>query len=292
MAAELTQLDLPPTYHIADQASLRGQRIFIRNIRIQLSLLLVAGVASTVSWRAGNLDVAALIAGIAFVIAASLRLNSLSTSPHRQWYEGRAAAESIKTLAWRFAMGGFPFAVADGDEQAETLFSSQVQEITSDLQSLSLSHRQEEITESMKRSRGLDLSSRKRTYLEGRIRDQERWYAAKSRWNEERAKLWSRTTLAAESVGALGAFLVGFGVIGFDIFGLAGAAAAVAAAWLETKQHHTLANAYRVAASELRSISTILEEEMDEQEWAERVSDSEEAISREHTLWRARVTKT
>lgn len=287
----MRDLVLPPSYHVADQASLAGQRTFVRSIRVQLSLLLVAGVASAVSWKTGGVDTAALVAGVAFVIAASLRFKALSTSPHQCWYEGRAAAESIKTLFWRFSVGGLPFPMSVKTEDAAATYLDQVREIAEGMTSIPLAPSSDDVTPTMTELRATELHERKATYLEARIDDQERWYAAKSQWNADRAKLWSRITLGAESVGAIGAFLVGFDVIDVDLFGLAGAAAAVAAAWLETKQHHSLASAYGVAASELKSIATLLSERCDEEEWARRVSDSEEAISREHTLWRARVSR-
>lgn len=286
------KLKLPPSYHLADQTSLSGQNASVRNIRIQLSLLLVAGIASAVSWKTGRLDVAALIAGAAFVGAASFRFNSLSTSPHQRWYEGRAAAESIKTLAWRYATGASPFPIATEETAAAELFAGQVREVASDLKSVQLRPGGGDITDSMRELRHMDLSDRRSIYLGARIVDQEHWYSGKAQWNAQRAQLWSRITLGAESVGAVGAFLAGFGVIHIDVFGLAGALAAVTAAWLETKQHDSLASAYGVAAAELRSIATLLQEGMAEDEWARRASDSEEAISREHTLWRARVSRT
>jgi len=67
-----------------------------------------------------------------------------------------------------------------------------------------------------------------------------------------------------------------------------GAAAAAAAAWLQTKDHANVAQAYAVAARELWAIEQRLGEPRDEREWADFVESAERAISREHTLWLAR----
>ena len=75
-----------------------------------------------------------------------------------------------------------------------------------------------------------------------------------------------------------------------DLLGLAGAVIAAGAAWVQAKQHQTLANAYAVASQELAAISAQVDWASGEQEWAHFVDQAEEAISREHTLWRASRT--
>lgn len=283
-------IEFPEAFVTTDRTSLEGQRRFVQSLKFQLLLLLVAGGTSAIAWTTGQLDIGALVAGTSFLLAALLRLNSFSGSPHRRWYEGRAAAESIKTLSWRFAVGGEPFPSSLG-RQAIPELTAHIDEITRDLISLERPPTGPPATESMRALRAQDLETRKAAYLSDRIDDQQRWYEAKARWNRAREGFWGRLVLAAEGLGAVGAFLVGFGVLEIDLFGLAGALAAVSAAWLETKQHHSLANAYGVAASELTSIKALGMQEMSEEEWARFVSQSEEAISREHTLWRARVSK-
>ena len=58
-------------------------------------------------------------------------------------------------------------------------------------------------------------------------------------------------------------------------------------AWLQTKQHQTLATAYTVTALELASVRSKIAYQNNEADWAKFVSDAEEAFSREHTLWKA-----
>jgi hypothetical protein len=58
-------------------------------------------------------------------------------------------------------------------------------------------------------------------------------------------------------------------------------------AWLQTKQHRTLATAYAITALELASVRTRIAHQATEADWATFVSDAEEAFSREHTLWKA-----
>lgn len=284
-------MDMPRIFVVADEISLGGQRRFVRATQIQLTLLFAAGAASAVSWVESGLDLAALFAGLAFVGAALFRVNQLTGRPYRQWYEGRAAAESAKTLAWLYAVGGSPFVRTAAADRAETLLTQNLRHLAADLPSVAEALQGTDAfvpTESMRHLRDSLLENRRSAYRRDRVRDQEEWYRRKSDYNARRAKLWGRCVLAFECVGAVGAFLVGFGVVDLDLMGLAGAAAAASVAWLETKQHHTLSSAYRLAAEELSHIDQMLDQPANDEDWARFVADSEQAISREHTLWRAR----
>lgn len=69
-------------------------------------------------------------------------------------------------------------------------------------------------------------------------------------------------------------------------------AAVVAAvfAWLQLKRHQELAKAYGVAALELGTMLGRISECDSADRLAAFVEEAEEAMSREHTLWRARRT--
>jgi hypothetical protein len=231
----------------------------------------------------------ALLAGVAFIAAAVLRLILLRTRPHRFWYDGRAAAESVKTLSWKYAVGGDPFVI--DETSARATFQEVVDDVFSSFDTLTFPANGDgsKPTESMESTRTGPLDERRDLYARERIGDQQSWYCRKAAWNQRRARLWGIVVLLLQLVGATGAFLKGFGVVDIDIFGLAGAAVAAAAAWLETKQHHTIARAYRVAAEELDSIARLIPQQTEEASWARFVAEAEEAISREHTMWKASI---
>jgi len=279
--------ELPGSYVAADAASLDGQRRFIMSTRIQLILLVIASAAGSFSWAVKDgWDGAALLAGVAFTAAAGLRVVLIRSRPHRSWYDGRAVAESVKTLSWKYAVGGDPFQVSE--EQARANFEALVDEVLASFDSLPPGERGGSApTTSMDATRALELEKRKDLYERERIDEQRDWYSRKAAWNQSRARFWGFVVLGLQLVGAVGAFLKGFGVVNIDIFGLAGAAVASAAAWLETKQHLTIARAYRVAADELGSIVGLMPGQSDEASWSRFVAESEEAISREHIMWRA-----
>lgn len=62
-------------------------------------------------------------------------------------------------------------------------------------------------------------------------------------------------------------------------------------AWLQVKQHQELSQSYSIAAQELGLILEQGQHIHTEEDFCAFVSDSENAISREHTLWVARRDK-
>jgi SMODS and SLOG-associating 2TM effector domain 1 len=74
----------------------------------------------------------------------------------------------------------------------------------------------------------------------------------------------------------IGGVLRALGGLDLDLLGVFAALATVSAAWLQAKQHQTLATAYGVTARERTSIATELEALRDET-WAAFVGEAEEA---------------
>jgi hypothetical protein len=144
-----------------------------------------------------------------------------------------------------------------------------------------------QISDKMRQVRALDFDQRRHIYLDDRIADQQRWYSEKARWNDRRARAWVLVSIVLEMAGLVGGALTAFGWINFHLLGFLAAAAGSVTAWIEAKQHRNLATAYGIASQELASIATELATMRSEERWAAFVGQAEEAISREHTLWRA-----
>ncbi len=281
--------DFPALFRSADRESERAQRSYLRSLRVRLGALLVAAFGGALTLTtAGGFQVGGGLAFLAFACALGAELFLATTNPLTSWYEGRAAAESAKTLAWRYMVRAEPFEgeTADVDKQ----FLSQTHSLLQDLQSISLSTAEpdaQQISDKMRQIRVLDFEERRKVYLDDRIADQQRWYSDKARWNDRRARSWVLVSIFLEIAGLLGGALKAFGLVNFDLLGFLAAAAGSVLAWIEAKQHRNLATAYGIASQELASIATELLTVNSEQRWAAFVAQSEEAISREHTLWRA-----
>lgn len=287
----IDESEFPAMYLSADRNSLRGQRRFLTGVRVRLVALVIAAGFGGFTITVDGADAAGIGSAVAFGCALMTELYLLKARPDRAWYDGRAAAESTKTLTWRFIVGGAPFGKDKARElEAERRLLARFEEIAGDLRGIHLlpiARQRRQITSEMRRIRELSLEERRRQYRVGRIDNQRDWYASKGRWNERRATAWAIALACLEALGLAGAILKAVGLVEINLLGLAGALVAAGAAWIQTKQYQTIASAYAVAAQELASIGTRIEWASSEAEWSHFVDQAEEAISREHTLWRA-----
>jgi hypothetical protein len=280
--------DFPALYGSADQASMGAQASFLRWLRIRLGGLLLAVVGAVIAWKHGDFEIGGFVAVLAFGAALVAELYLAIQRPERAWYEGRAAAESAKTLAWRYVVKGESFDVAD--QVADERFLEELKEILQDLKDIDLASAESasgQITDVMISLRAQDFARRRDLYLQGRIEDQRGWYSRKAVWNKHRANLWIVVSLVAEVAGLVLGAAKAFGHLHLDLLSVCAAIAATVTAWAQAKQHQNLATAYGVTAQELAAVASELRGLTDESNWARFVGQAEEAISREHTLWRA-----
>jgi hypothetical protein len=281
--------DLPALYRSADRESQRAQRSYLRSLRVRLGALVVAAFGGALTLTtAGGFQIGGGLAFLAFACALGAELFLATTSPLTTWYEGRAAAESAKTLAWRYMVRAEPF--ERDTPEVDKQFLAQTYSLLQDLRSIPLGTAEpdeHQISDKMRHVRALGFDERRQVYLTDRIADQQRWYSEKARWNDRQARWWVLVSIVLEIAGLIGGALKAFGWVNFDLLGFLAASAGGVMAWIEAKQHRNLATAYGIASQELASIATELPTVNSEERWAAFVGQAEEAISREHTLWRA-----
>ncbi len=261
--------------------------------RFRLYGLAGAALFGFTTWKCGSspVDWSGVLAASCFVIALVVEGFLYRAKPERTWYEGRAAAESVKTLSWRYGVGGEPFNVGvDEEKRVADLFLARLKslfDVIKDLDLAAPTTSEGQITPRMREVRALPLAQRKDIYEHGRVEEQQKWYQAKANWNKRCANGWTRTMLAIEIAGVIFGILKAIGVIEGDLLTLSGVILATSTAWIQTKQYRTLATAYTVTALELASVRSKIGNQDSEVEWAKFVADAEEAFSREHTLWKA-----
>ena len=286
----LDESDLPALFQSADQSSLQGQRRFLAATRFRLVMLVLAATSSLVGFGETGSEVVGWAAAAAFALALIAEVSILVMRPERVWHEGRSAAESAKTLAWRYAVGGNPFGIEEMDtRQADQLLLQRLKEVLRDLKNLELGAAlgQEQITDQMRAMRAKPMAERRRSYGIGRIENQRIWYANSAARDESRARMWMTSMITLEIVGVTLGVLRATGTLHIDLLGIAATIAGAIAAWMQVKQHQTQARAYFIAAQELAAIRSELASQETESEWAAFVDSAEEAVSREHVLWRA-----
>jgi hypothetical protein len=229
------------------------------------------------------------ITAVVFLLTAlACELIILITHPERQWYDARAIAESVKMLTWKYQVGGDPFGVDLPAGEVDENFLRRLNEIIAEFHDLDLQPaKRSQISEAMRHIRQMPLEERRELYRVARIEDQQAWYATKSDWNRVWAFRLQIGLVSLEVIAIAAAVFRALDLLAIDAYSFIAAAAAAGVGWLQIKQHQGLARAYSVASHELASIKSRLDSVQDEDGWKRFVDQAEEAISREHTLWRA-----
>jgi hypothetical protein len=280
-------------FTMADQASLDGQRRQMRMLRFELGTVLLGAFLGAIDDRTSR-----IISAVAFVLAIVMRASRATSNPVADWHQGRAAAESVKTLCWRYAVGANPFGRELEEVEIDRDFVQRLDDIMADLSGLHVmppsEMADEQITTWMREMRALPVNARQEVYKVQRIDDQRHWYTAKAREAATKSQRWGLAVLLLECAGAAMAVvslgqMQGFGPFGpGTLLGVIAALIAAATAWTQAKQFGNLAAAYTIAHQELTSIRGLLARPIeDETQWAAFVDSAEGAISREHTMWRA-----
>ncbi|MCX2748616.1 DUF4231 domain-containing protein [Arthrobacter sp. MI7-26] len=279
------ELEMPGFFKDADAASLNGQRRYLALNRIRLSGAVIGALGGIVSLSTGTLDISALVALAGFLVALITELILAYLQPERDWYAGRSLAESMKTMAWRYAVQGAPFTAGLSEAKLHELLRARARQLTEKgADRIAIETENPLVTDSMSALRESDFEHRKAVYLRERTGAQRHWYAEKARYNRRRAEYWRTMLVSAEIIAVALATLRLAGPLPVNLGGVLGSVISASAAWLVLKQHSQLASAYSTTSRELAIQEDILQG-TNEAEWARAVSDAEEAISREHTMW-------
>lgn len=288
-------MKLPPLHEATDKASGKAQSRFLWMTRAQLiGLVLGAALSLEVLPSAvGPMRIAAA-ALLGMSAVATVLVNTLSL--RETWYSGRAAAESVKTLAWRYAMGTPPFPVDLPVAEGEALFLERLKDVLRDisLEGVRLGTPtdpgQGQITEEMRSLRISKESERLGLYVEKRVMDQVQWYSREASWNDARSDRLSWCVGILQVLAVIMAVMVAAHPAWIlNPVGLLTTLAAAVIAWSEKKGHQELAHAYAMTAQELEMAVTEATT-TGATDLSRFVLDTEQAISREHTLWIARRT--
>jgi hypothetical protein len=280
--------DFPALYRSADRLSSESQKQFLRALKVHLLLLVFAAGLSIVSTPHWGVAVCQLLALLG---ALSCSIYLFSRRPDRYWYAGRAVAESIKTITWRYVCRAEPF--QDDDASALRDFHTRLKAIVDQnkdvAQSLTEHLDDPQITPTMTRMRSASLDKRKETYEKSRIKNQLSWYARKAVFNKRASNVFFWVLITTNVIAVICAALrIKFPDAQFwptDVFV---AAAASILSWMQAKRFSELAASYALAAHEIGLIRQQALIPISDEDFSKFVGDAENAFSREHTQWVAR----
>ncbi|MCP2307137.1 MULTISPECIES: DUF4231 domain-containing protein [Kitasatospora] len=296
---------LPRLFWAADEASLQGQGRAVALSRWELVLLVAAAFTGSADGSLWAWAAAAAYLGALFMATVMARQN-----PQRLWYDGRAVAESVKTLVWKYAVRADSYQPPPRKlPDAERLYDIQLtglldefeteqvipnmSQMSAELTGWRAPMRHPQITERMEQLRDQPLPVRREVYVRERVRTQRDWYQNKAVYCRNAARRAGRLAIVLPLAGLALAVLRALGWFTFDALGAISAVAASIAAWAQLRQYRPQAAAYTLAAAELSKVEVQLARldvgSTDAEEiWARLARDAEDAISREHTTWQAR----
>lgn len=290
--------DFPNYYLAGDRVSLRAQSTYTNYVKWDLILMIVASALSVYNYQTENSKtIIYVISGILLLIATILSLVIKNKKYEDIWYRGRALAESCKTLTWRYITCSEYFEYEMDEIIANKRFTDRIKEIKNEFNDLNgdIDARLIAlpiITDEMLRVRRLSISDRKLYYLEHRIDNQINWYANKAEINKSKYEGWFWTVIVSQILALISiGFLVKFPMSNFNLVGLFSTFAASCFSWLQLKKYQENKEAYTTATSELNLIKQEANDIHLESAFSKFVLDSENAMSREHTMWIAQKRK-
>lgn len=306
--------DMPALFTHSNKQAIKAQKFYFDWLQWELILLglgVLVGAFNGVATHIGPFPVMVppfTVAGFhittlsAFEIAEALlllaalvlRLVRVAKKPEKMWYEARAVAESVKSIAWRYAVGGEPFDLAHAPETLAAIVADRFHNIRTDLSKYRAPDavvQQEQVTPQMTAIRKLPLDQRKGTYRDGRVLNQQEWYTKKAAFNKSRAWQSHAILIVVEVLAVIAALLpialTALGAFPLNLQSLMANIAGGGAAWMTAKRYEDLNASYSVTANELNKVAADSEKPQDEAAWGRFVENAEGAMSREHQLWRA-----
>lgn len=288
MNKSFDEIEMPALFAAAEQASAESQSKFYLTTAAELFGLALAAAAAMVP-KSMAMGAGPIIALVLFVAVLLLQVSKIGREAESRWYDARAAAESIKSAAWQFAVGGEAFRM--GMRDPDTRFVEILKEILQSVPHLNVGAATSAtagVTSSMRELRDSPQETRAAVYRRLRIDNQVDWYSRKSLWNKRRARFYTYAVIALEGVAIImGAIRIGQGA-DIDFIGVFAAFAAGIIGWIQTKKYAFLAESYAVTSHEVNLVSSSVSAPVAETSWAQSIHDAEAAFSREHTMWQAR----
>jgi len=281
--------DYPGIYQSADIASKEAQKNYFTSLLGYLISLLFISIIPYLNLQ---LKLNNLFIAFFFILSLSIMLWIIFKNQDESWYNGRAAAESVKTRTWRWMMKAEPY--ENGDEEVNAkLFLNDLKQILQQNKKLgdligNASAVKEPITKRMKEIRLLNTRERLNFYIVQRINEQSNWYMKKTSTFKKRARNWF---IVLVLIHLTAIFILLYQIMDvtfkFPIETLT-VGAGIVISWIQAKKYRQLSTAYSLTVHEITLIKFDSENVKDEKTLSEFVLNSENAFSREHTQWIAK----
>jgi hypothetical protein len=283
--------DYPALYQSASDLSQRAQNAFYRAFLSHMSLLAAASAISVANSPDAEV---AILQSLVLIGALGCAIYLFVARPDRHWYSGRAVAESIKTITWRYISKSEPFNNSDEMDQHDfALKLKAIVEQNKDVAGLLTTHLDGvQISHEMDRLRQASATGRLEYYKVHRIVDQQSWYAAKASANKRMVNRYFIALIATIGIAIFFSIAkVRFPTAQFWPTDFFVTVAAALLSWIQARRFQELSASYALAAHEISLIRQQANLPMSDEKLSNFVGDAENAFSREHTQWIARKDK-
>ena len=280
--------EYPALYQSASDLSQRAQNAFYRAFLAHMALLALATGISVIN---SPIPEVAILQAITLFGALGCAIYLYFARPDRHWYSGRAVAESIKTITWRYISRAEPFNNSDViDRHAFGIKLRAIIEQNKDVAGLLTTHLDGvQISNAMENHRNNSPNERLDYYRTQRIVDQQTWYAKKSSANNKMVNKYFLALIVTIGISIFFSIAkVRFPNVPYWPTDFFVTLAAGLLSWIQAKRFQELSASYALAAHEISLIREQSSLPMTNEDLSKFIGDAENAFSREHTQWIAR----
>lgn len=283
------EIKYPSLFTSADNYSIKSQKYFLCLNKWVLIVLVISMAITSITqdkwaiWASSSL----------LIISAVLSTIMLLWKFEKGWYEGRAIAESIKTLCWKYMCGAKPFHKNMEQKEAENRLLKNFKNIIGQRKDFfqligSDFAKHEQLPSELTKIRFTDIQNRIHIYKTKRLEKQKQWYSDKVDENKKWTKISFVVIIVSQLLAIVSLILSIKLEWNFYIAPILIVISTSFIAWLQLKRYQELSQSYLITATELSLIKSKINQIETEEELSEFIDDAETAISREHTLWLAR----
>lgn len=257
---------------------------------------IVAVILEVLSWLSGlsGMGTWPQVARVLFVVSIGFLGLELFRSSSKKleipWYDARAAAESIKTIYWRYIVHAEPFAATQPRNESEVALLRRIEDVLTGLGKSPESRTElaeQEVLDWAWAVRTSDIEQRVSFYVRERVEEQSSWYARKSDLLRVYARRASYVAISAavlafalsilsfwsDSAGSWSEVLFEVSVV---VFGYAA-----------IRNYRRDSRVYEFTRQEIETAARQIHTQVSQSEWARLVDEIEEVFSREHVTWQA-----
>ena len=281
----ITDNNFPGLFLASDAASKRAQKSYITVVAIDLILMVIASALAVYNYQThSSKTILYSVTGFFLLISLVLTIVLLTMKFEDTWYQGRALAESCKTLTWRFITCSELFEHNLPLDDVKRKFVKRIDELGKEFSELNKSLKTDLsnkpiITSFMLTIRSLSLEERKDYYINNRIENQKTWYSKKSKFNKTMYNTWFGIIITMQTLSIVcSVILIANADSNWNFVGFFTTVSASAISWLQLKRHQELKQAYTTTAQELNSIVALSSDIGSEDEFSKFVLDSENAV--------------